>query len=217
MTRITVLRHGETLWNRAGRMQGQTDIELSDLGREQAIAAAEELREEAFDAIVSSPLRRAANTAFAVADKLGLDVRLDARFGEINVGSWSGQKGTDVAAEMPDRAAKFHAGIDYRRSSTGETAAEVADRVEAAVNDIVAEFPDGNVLVVAHGYLTQVMVSRLLGLEGHGNRLGVLGNARRAVIQWTHGHWTLVAYNVGGEGRPTLVDSALRSARASRT
>lgn len=196
MTRVTFLRHGETLWNREGRMQGATDVGLSERGRSQAARAAVAWEGVEFDEIWSSPLQRALDTARAVAGER--PVHTDPRLAETDVGSWAGRTAAEVATEMPDQADRYHAGIDYRRSSTGETAAEVAERGAACVEELAGRWPEGHLLVATHGYFTQLVVSRLLGLDGFGNRLGVLGNTGAAVVQRSRGRWSLVAYNLLG-------------------
>src|SRR5687768_16876002 len=98
MTTLLLARHGETDWNRELRIQGSSDIALNDLGRDQARALAEELAELALDAIYSSDLRRARETAEAVAAQHGLDVRLDPRLRERAFGSWEGLTRADIVA-----------------------------------------------------------------------------------------------------------------------
>lgn len=196
MTTLTILRHGETDWNLQGRMQGQADIPLNARGLAQAQEAAQRLAGRRFDAIWSSPLSRASDTARTVAAEHGLDVHPDPRLGELNIGSWSGLTMEECDRALPELRSLLRDGIDFRRSATGETAAEVECRALAAVRDIVAAHPDGSVLVVTHGYLTQVLVSALLGLPGYGNQLAVLTNARCAVVEGGDARWRLRAYGI---------------------
>ena len=91
VTRLLPWRHGETEWNAAGRVQGQLDPELSDVGRAQAAVAAPRLAEQRPDAIVASDLRRAADTAAVLAALTGLEVTLDARLRERFHGEWQGR------------------------------------------------------------------------------------------------------------------------------
>lgn len=208
MTRLIVLRHGETLWNRDRRMQGQADVELNARGVSQAHAAAAALAGERFDAVYSSPLKRASVTARIVAESKGLPISFDERLGEIHVGSWSGRTAAEIHEEFPGQQELYFAGQDYRRSSTGETAAEVGDRAEAVVADIVAAHPTGTVLLVSHGYFTQLLVSRLLGIEGFGNRLGTLRNAHWCELRHDHGRWYLVTYNIGQDRPDDVIGTA---------
>ncbi|MDU7360229.1 MAG: histidine phosphatase family protein [Propionibacteriaceae bacterium] len=198
MTRVIMLRHGETLWNREGKMQGQADIELSEHGREQAHEVATELSQYAFDAVWSSPLSRAVETARAVASAQGLDVHVDARLGEINMGSLAGKTWAEVSKAHPEWVERLRAGEDFRRSESGETSEEMARRGTLALHDIAAEHPDQTVLVATHGFFARVTVASLLGLSGFGRRLGTLGNAHWAELSHDDAGWTLLGYNLGG-------------------
>ena len=193
-----MLRHGETLWNREGKMQGQADIELSEHGREQAHEVATELSQYAFDAVWSSPLSRAVETARAVASAQGLDVHVDARLGEINMGSLAGKTWAEVSKAHPEWVERLRAGEDFRRSESGETSEEMARRGTLALHDIAAEHPDQTVLVATHGFFARVTVASLLGLSGFGRRLGTLGNAHWAELSHDDAGWTLLGYNLGG-------------------
>lgn len=208
MTRLIVLRHGETQWNRERRMQGQADVELNEMGREQARDAARALAGQALDAVYSSPLRRASVTAEIVAEPHGLPVALDERLGEIDVGTWSGRTADEVRELFPGQQELYFAGQDYRRSEEGESAAQVGDRAEAAARDIARAHPRGTVLVVSHGYLAQLLVSRLLGLEGFGNRLATLRNAHWCEVRHEFGRWYLAAYNVGRDRPDEVIGTA---------
>ena len=101
MTKLLLVRHGETDWNRHGRWQGGSDTQLNDLGREQARALAEELDGE-IDVLYSSDLARARETAEIVAAKLGLEVRLDPRLRERGFGSWEGLTTIEIEERFAD-------------------------------------------------------------------------------------------------------------------
>src|SRR5439155_25997006 len=103
-THLVLARHGETDWNREHRLQGWADPPLNDLGREQSLELAEALRGESFDAVYSSDLRRASETARAVAGRLGLpSVIEDASLREVDLGSWSGKLRDEIdGLEGPD-------------------------------------------------------------------------------------------------------------------
>lgn len=201
MTRVIMLRHGETLWNREQRMQGQADVGLSELGRRQAAAAAQALAGERLETIWASPLQRAADTARTVAEVHQMDVHLDARLTEINIGDWAGRTWADVCREYPGQAQRIRRGEDFRRSATGETAEEMAQRGKAVLSEIVATHPTGTVLVVTHGLFTRVVVGHLLGLRGYGRHLGTLTNAHWAELRYEHELWLLSGYNLGGSAQ----------------
>ena len=140
MATILLARHGETDWNREGRWQGWADPPLNETGREQARALAEELRHTPFDAVYSSDLRRAHETAEIVAAPHRVAVVVDSGLREIDVGSWSGLTRAEITARFPDG-----------KRPDGETHEQQATRVRAAVTRIARTHPGGRVLVVGHG------------------------------------------------------------------
>lgn len=138
--RILLARHGQTDWNRQLRIQGHADPPLNALGREQAHALAEELAGTALDAVYSSDLRRAAETAEIVAAPKGLPVALDSGLREVDVGSWSGLTLAEVRERFP--GAERH---------DGETPDELASRLVATVKRIAADHDGAQLLLVSHG------------------------------------------------------------------
>lgn len=192
--RLIIWRHGRTEWNADGRFQGQADIPLDDLGRRQAAAAAVAIAELAPDAIVASDLSRAQQTAQALADLTGLEVSLDRRLREIDVGSWVGLTTEEVAGgEVTSH--DHHLGADFRRSPTGETAGEVAARVCVALTEIADGAEDGSTVVVAmHGLAGRVGAARFVDLEP--NRLGGMRNCAWITLERHQlGHWLIREYN----------------------
>ena len=140
------LRHGETTWNAEGRTQGQIDAPLSDLGRRQAMSAAEALRGEKIDRIVASPLSRARDTAEAAGAALGLSVEIDDELMEFHAGEWQGQlRGERIRAY-------FSKEMD---PPGGETFAEFAERAWRAIRRAANASP--NTLIVCHGGLWYAM------------------------------------------------------------
>lgn len=192
-TRLVVLRHGETDHNAQGRFQGHADIELNARGRQQAVAARDRLAGFHFDAVYTSPLVRAAETAQIVCR--GAEAVVDERLMEINVGSWAGLTWSEVHAMMPDYEAKYADGVDFRRSPEGETLAEVVARGRPALLEIAEEHEGGTVLIVAHGLFLNRVLHSLLGVEGR--VLGSLANAHHSELGYAHGAWRLLSHNVG--------------------
>ncbi|HVV59310.1 MAG TPA: histidine phosphatase family protein [Gaiellaceae bacterium] len=139
MTIVILARHGETDWNRESRWQGWADPPLNDLGRRQAAELAERLRDVPFDAVYTSDLRRAHETAEIVAAPHGVPVVTDPGLREIDVGSWSGLTKAEIderfGGERPD----------------GETHEQHRERVRAAAARLVAAHPDARILLVCHG------------------------------------------------------------------
>ena len=143
MTTILLVRHGETGWNRARRVQGHSDTPLNETGRAQARALAAELAGEHIDAVYSSDLARAYETARIVADGRGLGVTAVRDFRERHFGTWEGMTDYEVLERFPQAA--------NGPWGDAETVDEMAQRVFAAVQRIADAHPDGRVLVVSHG------------------------------------------------------------------
>jgi broad specificity phosphatase PhoE len=140
VTTILLARHGETDWNRDGRWQGWADPPLNETGRAQARALAEQLRGVPFDAVYSSDLARAHETAEIVAAPHAVPVVADPGLREIDIGSWSGL----TRAEIDER---FPAG----ERPDGETRDRHAARVLKAVERIARANPGRRILLVTHG------------------------------------------------------------------
>jgi probable phosphoglycerate mutase len=198
--RLLLWRHGRTPSNAGGRFQGQLDVPVDDVGRVQIKEAAELLAATigaATCGIVSSDLRRAHDTALALADRLGLPVTLDAALREISVGDWEGLLHADVIARAPEDFGAWRAGADIRPGG-GERRSEAADRAAAAIRRHAAAV-DGGVLVVAsHGAALRGAILRLIGVERwSSDLLAPLSNAHWAQLDRRRDGWVLAAYNLG--------------------
>lgn len=151
MTAWVLVRHGATDWNRDGRYQGQADPPLNAEGRAQAEAVAASLAGRHLEAIYSSDLQRARDTAEAIAGAHGLPVHLDQRLREINQGAWEGMLVGDIAAGYPEAWGAIEDDPLGARAPGGESVLDVARRVLACLADIAADFPHGPIVVVSHG------------------------------------------------------------------
>jgi broad specificity phosphatase PhoE len=166
VTELLLVRHGETDWNAAGRLQGHTDRPLSDYGREQARRLADELADESFDAIYASDLARARETAEIVAERLLLPVVLDPDLREKNWGNWEGLTSTE----------RF--GVEL----VGESTEQHQKRMLSALRRIAEEHPSGRVLVVTHGGSMRRVQTEALGFA-----LPVVENCGRWACAWNDG------------------------------
>jgi 2,3-bisphosphoglycerate-dependent phosphoglycerate mutase len=140
VTTLLLARHGETDWNRELRVQGTSDTELNALGRSQAAELAQQLADTPLDAIYSSDLSRARETAEIVAVTTGHEVRVDPGLRERDFGSWEGLTREEIDARFADH-----------EQHDGETYEQVRARVLATAHRIVAAHPGETVLVVSHG------------------------------------------------------------------
>jgi probable phosphoglycerate mutase len=176
VTMFLLVRHGETDWNRENRFQGHADPPLNELGRSQARELAASLARDGVDAVYASPLQRARETAEIVGGALGLDVRIDSRLMEVDVGSWSGLTRDDLEARFPEAFGRWRAGS--HGWDDGETYEELAARVLDALHEIGAANPDGTVLVVGHGGTVRSMLAHAarLDLASHRTVVGPASN-----------------------------------------
>jgi glucosyl-3-phosphoglycerate phosphatase len=182
--RLVMLRHGQTTYNADNRMQGQLDTELSDLGREQAAAAAEVLAKRQPLVIVSSDLQRAFDTAVALGERGGQDVLVDARLRETNLGDWQGMTHLEVDAAAPGARLAWRDDARWAPHG-GESRVDVAARSMPVVAELVAaqtewgvDEPDRPVVLVTHGGLIAALTAALLALPVENwPVLGGMGNA----------------------------------------
>jgi broad specificity phosphatase PhoE len=146
---IALARHGETTWNKTRRFQGQEDVSLNDLGREQAHELAELAKGHGFVALYTSPLARARETAEIVGAAIGLEPRPDDRLKEFDVGRWQGHYKPEIERDDPEGWAAFGAAGEDFRFPGGESLGELQARVIEALVDITqaGELP---ALVVCH-------------------------------------------------------------------
>lgn len=167
MTRLLLVRHGETDWNADGRLQGQTDRPLSDFGRKQARRLADELAAEGFEAIYSSDLARARETAEIIGARLGLPVELDPDLREKDWGTWEG-----LTAVERDR-------VEF----AGESTEAHQERILRALRRISESHPDGtSILVVTHGGSIRRAQTAALGMA-----LPVVENCGRWLCAYENG------------------------------
>jgi probable phosphoglycerate mutase len=151
MTRLILIRHGQTDWNVEGRYQGQVDIPLNEHGREQAAQIARALSGANLAAIYASDLARAGETAKALAEAAGLQVRVDPRLREINQGRWEGRLFDEIRAEYPEELKRRRENPLAFAPPGGETVGQVKERVLAAIADVVHRHPTQSVAIVSHG------------------------------------------------------------------
>ena len=149
MTTIFLARHGESDWNVEMRFQGHSDRPLTERGREQAHALADLVGAEKIDAVYTSPLSRARETAEIVAARAGLEALALPELREVDTGSWSGLSRADVEARFPEGFARWRSGGSGWED--GESYDEMAERVIGALQKIAEDHPAGRVLLISHG------------------------------------------------------------------
>jgi probable phosphoglycerate mutase len=187
------VRHGETEFNASGRIQGQLDSPLSELGYRQCAAAAEILAEVPIDAIFASPLKRAAESAKVIAERLQLPVRSEPRFMEIHAGVFQGRCWPEIEAEYPDDARRWRSQDPEFCIPGGESRRLLMDRTLAAISEIVG-LGFKNAVVVAHGGSLSAALKAVLEIPPRRNPF-VLQNGSITQLAWKDGDVKLLSLN----------------------
>jgi probable phosphoglycerate mutase len=194
-------RHGQTTWNVEHRFQGQTDIPLDGTGEVQAEQAARRLATLRPDAIFSSDLTRAQQTAAPLARLTGLPVTLDKDLRERFGGDWEGLSDEEIRERYPAERATWN-------PPNGEPTFAVADRVAGVLARVADSLGDGQLaVVVSHGAALRLGMERILGLPARGvSVLGPLANCSWSVLELRDTRWRLLEYNAGTLPEPVIGD-----------
>lgn len=202
---VVLLRHGQTDYNVAGRMQGHIDSTLTPDGVAQAEAAAPDIAKVRPDRIISSDLSRARDTAEQVGGACGLPVALDERLRETHLGEWQGRTITEIEQDHPGAIATWRSDPSWAPPG-GESRIDVVRRSRPVVEEVDEELADvrgATAVLVAHGGLIAGLVCGLMALPtSTWPSIGGLGNCRWATLarRDDHPRWRLTGYNVGTAG-----------------
>ncbi len=151
MTKVYLTRHGETEWNRQGRFQGSKNSELTDKGILAAELLASRIEEINLDCIVSSPLKRAYNTAEIVRGNKNIDIIKHNGFKEINLGDFEGMRWDEIHEKHGEVIGRITEDPFNNRYPNGENLMEFYSRVEAALKEVIEKCRNKSILIVAHG------------------------------------------------------------------
>lgn len=196
-TTILLIRHGETDWNMIGRWQGHADVPLNAIGLQQAELVANRLATEGrrFDAIYSSDLARASETARAIGAAAKVDVQLLPSLREIDLGAWSGLTYEEIKAKFPEEIALLDQNIDMPRGG-GESLSDLRNRVVEAVMALGNAHPGQTLAVVTHGGCIRMLLAHADNYVGDGfKRFPHIGNTSISVIEVQGDHWTMGMVN----------------------
>lgn len=171
---LLVIRHGQTEWSLTGRHTGRTDIALTDLGRDEARAAARTLHGWNITRAYSSPLQRAQETARLVEPSCGLAI--DDDLVEWDYGVYEGESTPSIRQRIPDWSVWTHEMID------GETVEAVGRRADSFIARFDAEVEEGNAVVFAHGHLLAILIARWCGLPAVEGRRFALATATVSLL-----------------------------------
>lgn len=198
MTRLYIWRHGRTAWNAEQRIQGQTDVELDETGHAQAQAAVVRLARHRPDLLISSDLRRAAQTAEYLAEATGLPIQFDERLRERNFGVWQGLTDEELARLHPAGFERWRSGDRSIAEEIGmESLEDLEKRATAAFLDAAQANPGGTTVIAAHGGTAKYGMAALLGWPTTISRsIGPLANCHWIELRDTPRRgWQLCAYN----------------------
>jgi uncharacterized phosphatase len=181
---ICLVRHGETDWNRLGKLQGHTDIELNATGLCQAHACAEALMQLPYELVITSPLKRAKQTATIIANKKALPIVEMPQFIERNYGDAEGLMPEERAMKFPD--------LNYPNQESREA---LTQRVLLGLEQIRLQFHAQRLIVVAHGAVINSILAALSQNE-IGSGKTKLKNACLSMIHYVENHWEIINYNM---------------------
>lgn len=167
MMRLILVRHGQTEWNAGGRYQGQSNVALSDTGRKQARFLAERFPVRQLDAIYTSDLDRAKETAECVGKRLGLTVCPEKAFRELSFGDWEGLTYQEISSRWPEEAEKLFTAPDELVIPHGETFRDLQKRALDKIYSLYEQHIDQTVAVFAHGAINKTILAGLMHIPLH--------------------------------------------------
>ncbi len=165
MTKVILVRHGETLWNLEMKYQGHCDIALTEKGIKQAELAANSLAKERVSAVYASDLCRAFATAESIANKHNLQVAAIPELREINFGQWEGLTYDKINSQWSDMMAKLFTHPDEIEIPDGETFREVKERATLAISKLIQKHPNETIVVVSHGGTIRTILCAILNIH----------------------------------------------------
>ncbi len=210
ITRLIAVRHGETEWNKATRIQGQLDIALNATGQWQAAQAAAALADEPIAAVYASDLQRAAATAQAIAQPHGLAVRLHTDLRERHFGDMQGLTWQTIYEQHPEVAHAWRARVPDFAPAGGETLLALQARVAGVVQQLASVHTGELIVLVAHGGILDMLYRLATGEALQTKREWDLSNAAINRLLWTPQGLQLLAWG----DRRHLEDDALDESTA---
>lgn len=194
-TRVFAIRHGETAWNVDTRIQGQLDIPLNEKGRWQARRMAAALADEPVRAIYASDLARAFETARALGEATGVDVRPEPGLRERAFGRFEGRTYRQIAEDWPDLSLRWRRREPDFGPEGGETLTAFYERVRAVAHRLAAAHPGETIVMVAHGGVLDCLYRVATRIDLQAPRTWQLGNASINRLLHTPAGFTLVGWS----------------------
>lgn len=206
MLQVYLVRHGETLWNAARRIQGQSDSALTAKGEQQAHQVGDRVKHLGITHVIASDLGRTRRTAEIIADACGCEVKLDPRLRELNMGVLEQRPLDSLTAEEESWRKTLVDGTEGGRIPQGESMSEMAERMHQALNTCL-QLPEGSrPLMVSHGMALGVLVSTILGLPASSERRLRLRNCSLSRIDYQQSPWLASGWVVETAGDVSHLD-----------
>jgi broad specificity phosphatase PhoE len=184
---VWLVRHGETEWTRSGQHTGRSDIPLTDLGRQQAVALAPRLAGHRFALVLTSPRSRAADTARLAG--FGDTMVIDPDLREWDYGAFEGRTTPEIRTEIPDWS------IWTGPWRGGETLDDVAARADRVIERCLDPSIEGDALLFAHGHFLRILAARWIGLPAYAGRSFALGTATVGILGWERAARVIETWN----------------------
>ena len=162
--RLYIIRHGQTAWNKEEVFRGTKDIPLNEVGLKEAAALGTYLKDVSFDALYTSPLSRARQTAQAVADAVRVAPLVETNLIDLNFGAWQGVSHKEVKEKFPDLYNTWITAPERAKFPGGEALNDVLKRVDTLLASLLKKHSDGTVGLFTHRVVCKVLICRLLGL-----------------------------------------------------
>ena len=194
-SRLILVRHGESTWNRERRIQGQLDPPLSEKGHEQARRVAGRLARGRIDALYTSDLLRASQTAAPIASALGVEARPMAGLREIFLGDWEGLHTDELAQRFPEAWDAWTREPSWDVVPRGEGATPFETRVTSVLDRLFEQHPQSNAIVVTHGGVIQIALHRVVGRPSHGLFPFRISNGSVSIVERRNGRMVIATVN----------------------
>lgn len=196
MTRIILIRHGQTAWNKDERIRGQVEVPLDATGLAQAEATAERVVQGfGLVAVYSSPLQRAVQTALPIARRLGLEVQPIPGLNDMNFGHWQGLSPGKVSQRWPEMARAWLNAPHTVNFPGGESLDVVKERSMSSLHQLIERHSDGELVIVGHTVINRVLLCAVIGLDNSNYwRIGQ-DTCAINVLSWHQGTFFIEALN----------------------
>ena len=194
-TRILLVRHGQTSYNREGTIQGHIDIPLNDRGYEEASLLANRIaKRDKVDLLISSDLQRALQTASAISDVIFQEILKDRNFRELFFGNWEGKSWEQIEESYPGVRARYLQNWFSFSEHGGESRKDAGLRVNRALDQLIATYTGKTIVVVTHGGPIRLISQRVLNCE-KSRMLAEIGNCSITEIAFRNDEYHLVRLN----------------------